>query len=153
VQCVRERAVKTTKVTPAPVPVPELTPAQKALEAADALYRERKLDAAKEAFTKLLQTTDDRAVHARAYYGLARIAVLQRDPEMAEKLLRRTLELNPDPEVRGWSLVYLGRLFDAEGDREQAIENYKAALAVEGASAGAREAAQKGLKESFTKQK
>ena len=140
-------------MTPPPEPVVELTPAQKALEAADALYKERKLDPAKEAFSKLLQSTADRAVHARAYYGLARIAVLQREPEMAEKLFRRTLELNPDPEVRGWSLVYLGRLFDAEGDREQASENYKAALAVQGATAGAREAAQKGLKESFTKQK
>jgi tetratricopeptide (TPR) repeat protein len=153
VKFVRERAVKTTKIVHAPEPVVELTPAQKALQAADALYKERKLDPAKEAFSRLLQSTADRAVHARAYYGLARIAVLQREPEMAEKLFRRTLELNPDPEVRGWSLVYLGRLFDAEGDREQASENYKAALAVQGATAGALDAAQKGLKESFTKQK
>ena len=153
VQFVKERAVRTTTVVAPSEPKVELTGPQKAIEEADNLYRDRKLDAAKEAYSKLLQTTDDRGVHSRAYYGLARIAVLEREPESAEKLFRRTLELNPDPEVRGWSLVYLGRLFDAQGDREQASENYRAALAVEGASAGARQAAEKGLKESFTKEK
>ncbi len=152
VQFVKERAVKTTKAVPAPEPVVVLTGPQKALEEAETQYRERKLDAAKEAYSKLLQNNTDKAVHARAYYGLARIAVLQREPQNAEKLFRRTLELNPEPEVRGWSLVYLGRLFDAQGEREQASDNYKAVLAVEGASAGARQAAEKGLKESFTKQ-
>jgi tetratricopeptide (TPR) repeat protein len=154
VQFVRDRAVATIKAPPPPPePKVELTGPQKELAAADALYTERKLDAAKEAFSRLLQTTPDRAIHSRAYYGLARIAVLQREPEIAEKLFRRTLELDPDPEVRGWSLVYLGRLFDAEGEREQATVNYKAALAVEGVSPGARQAAEKGLKESFTKPK
>jgi tetratricopeptide (TPR) repeat protein len=153
VQFVRERAVKTAKVIVPPAPKVELTPAQKALLEADALYKDRQLDAAKDAYSKLLRNSPDRAVHARAYYGLARIAVLERQPEVAEQMFRRTLELNPDPEDRGWSLVYLGRLYDAQGDREQATANYKAALAVEGASKGARDAAEKGLKESFTKQK
>lgn len=152
VRFARYRAVKTTKVAPPPEPVVELTAAQRALAPADALYKERKLDAAKEAYTRLLQTGDDRTVHAGAYYGLARVAVLQREPENAEKLFRRALELNPEAEVRGWSLVYLARLYDAQGDREQATENYKAALAVEGISAGARQAAEKGLQQSFTKQ-
>jgi tetratricopeptide (TPR) repeat protein len=153
VQFVKERAVKTAKVTVPSAPKVELTGPQKALQDAEALYKERKLDAAKDGYSKLLQNTSDRAVHARAYYGLARIAVLERQPEVAGQLFRRTLELNPDPEDRGWSLVYLGRLFDAQGDRGQATANYKAALAVEGASKGARDAAEKGLKESFTKQK
>lgn len=153
VQFVRERASKTTKVVPQPEPKVELTAAQKAVADAESLYRERKLDAAKDSFARLLQTNAERPIHARAYYGLARIAVLQNEPESAEKLFQRTLEMDPDPEVRGWSLVYLGRLFDAQGDREQASSNYKAALAVEGASNGARQAAEKGLKESFKKQK
>jgi tetratricopeptide (TPR) repeat protein len=149
----RELSVKRYK-SEAPVePKVELTGPQKALAAADGLYKERKLDPAKDAYTRLLRTTADRAMHARAYYGLARIAVLQNEAESAGKLFRRTLELNPDAETRGWSLVYLGRLFDAQGDRGQATENYKAALAVEGVSAGARQAAEKGLVQSFTNQK
>ncbi len=153
VKFVRERAVKTTKVTPAPEPVVELTRPQKALAEAEALYKDRKLDPAKDAYTRLLQVGDDQLVHARAYYGLARIAVLQNEPESAEKLFRRTLELKPDPETLGWSLVYLGRLFDAQGNRQEATVNYKSALAVEGISAGARQAAEKGLQQSFTKER
>lgn len=153
VEFLKERAVKTTRVTAPPELKRELTGAQKALAGADDLYRERKLDAAKDAYSRLLQSDADRVVHAKAYYGLARIAVLESQPEVAEKLFRRTLELNPDPDVQGWSLVYLGRLFDAQGDRERATENYQAALAVNGASPGAREAAEKGLKQSFIKQR
>ncbi|MBS1872452.1 MAG: tetratricopeptide repeat protein [Acidobacteria bacterium] len=153
VKFVRYRAVKTTKAAPPPEPVVELTPAQKAAEAADALYKDRKLDAARQGYLRLLETGADRTVHARAYYGLARVAVLQNQPEEAEKLFRRTLELAPEPDVRGWSLVYLGRLYDAQGERDQATENYKLALSVEGISAGARQAAEKGLQQSYTKQK
>lgn len=153
VEFLKERAVKTTKVTSPPEPPMELTGPEKALEQAESLYRDRKLDTAKSAYSRLLENNSDRAVHARAYYGLARIAVLQREPEVAEKLFQRTLELKPDPDIRGWALVYMARLFDAQGDREHATQNYKAALAVEGASAGARQAAEKGLKESFTREK
>ncbi len=152
VEFVRERATKTVKVTPAPAPLePVLSGPQKALEDADTLYRDRKLDKAKDAYSRLVAGSPDRGVQSRAYYGLARIAVLQREPEIAEKLFRRTLELNPDADVRGWSLVYLGRLFDAQGDRLHAIEQYKAALSVEGLPPGARQAAERGSKESFRK--
>ncbi len=153
VEFLKERPVKTVRLTTPPEPQAALTGPETALEKAESLYRDRKLDSAKDAYSRLLQGTPDRAVHARAYYGLARIAVLQREPEVAEKLFQRTLELKPDPDVQGWALVYLGRLFDAQGDREHATEKYKSALAVEGASSGARQAAEKGLKESFTKQK
>ncbi len=153
VDFVKERAVKTVKVVPNERPV-ELTGPQKALAAANQLYTDRKLDEAKRAFTKLLQATDDRAIHTRAYYGLARIAVLQRDPELGVKLFQRTLELNPDAEVKAWSLVYLGRLYDSQSDgREQAVENYRAVLSVENAPQSARQAAEKGLKESFSNKK
>jgi hypothetical protein len=45
--------------------------------------------------------------------------------------------------------VYLGRLSDAAGDRDQAVRHYQAALAVQGASPAAREAAEKGAQRSF----
>jgi predicted TPR repeat methyltransferase len=78
---------------------------------------------------------------------VARIAALQRDPELAEKLFFRTLELEPEAQIRAWSLIYLGRLSDAAGDRDRAVQNYRAALAVEGASEGARKAAEQGMKQ------
>lgn len=149
---VSTRAVKTVKVVPAERKV-ELTPAQKSLEEADTLYRERKLDQAKVRFNNLLQMTPDRAIHSRAYYGLARIAALERDPESSARLFERALELNPDAEVKAWSLVYLGRLYDAQKRRDQAEQYYRAALEVTAAPPAARQAAEKGLKESFANTK
>jgi hypothetical protein len=52
-----------------------------------------------------------------------------------------------------WAEVYLGRLSDAAGERDQAAQHYQAALAVEGASSGARQAAEQGLKTKFQKSK
>jgi tetratricopeptide (TPR) repeat protein len=104
------------------------------------------LDKAAETYRKILEQTDNKSLHARSYYGLARIAALQKDPELAEKLFHKTLELSPDGQTRAWSEVYLGRLADISGDREQATQHYHAALAVEGASEGARKAAEQALK-------
>jgi tetratricopeptide (TPR) repeat protein len=80
---------------------------------------------------------------------LARIATLENDPERAQQFFRRTLELEPEPAEKAWTLVYLGRLSDAAGENEQAAQNYQSALAVDGGSAKAREAATKGLQGAF----
>jgi tetratricopeptide (TPR) repeat protein len=110
------------------------------------LYSERKLEKAGEAYRQVLQQTEDKPLHARTYYGLARIAALQRDPDLAEKLFHKTLELSPDSQVRAWTEVYLGRLSEIAGEREEAVRHYEAALAVKEASAAARQAAEQGLK-------
>jgi tetratricopeptide (TPR) repeat protein len=158
-----EKRLESAKFAPAPVvrkaktvaapepPPPQLSPGQKALEDAENLYRDRELDKAKHAYTRLLNNTAEQSLHASSYYGLARIAVLQRDPELAERLFQKALESSPDPQVRAWSEVYLGRLSDAAGERAEAVNHYKQALAVQGGSAAAREAAQKGMQQSFQK--
>jgi hypothetical protein len=61
------------------------------------------------------------------------------------------LESSPEPQVRAWAEVYLGRLSDAAGERAEAVKHYRQALAVEGSSQPARDAAQKGLQQSFQK--
>ena len=132
-------------------PPPPLSPAAKVLETAEQFYSDKKYDKAGEAFRKVLRETEDKTIHARTYYGLARIAALQRDPELAEKLFHKTLELTPDSQTRAWTEVYLGRLSELSGEREQAVQHYQAALAVKEASAGARQAAEQGLKNKFSK--
>lgn len=129
-----------------PPPEPALSPAQRGLEAAEKLYAGRDLDGAREQYLKLVQQTDDKTIHARAYYGLARVAALKNDPELAEQLFRKTLELTPDPHTLAWTEVYLARLAEGFGEREEAARHYRAALAVTGAPPGAREAAELGLK-------
>jgi tetratricopeptide (TPR) repeat protein len=101
----------------------------------------------------VLQAAGETSLHVRAYYGLARIAALQKDPELAEKLFQKTLELSPDKEVESWSHLYLGRLADAAGDRETAEKNYRAVLALDGAPASVKNAAEKELTQPFRRDK
>ncbi len=95
----------------------------------------------------------------RALYGRAVAAVLQGDMERARGLFSvlvrpgpdagATTE-KPDPLVLAWSHVHLGRIYDVEGERELAMSEYRAALAVEGAPESARLAARRGLEKGFT---
>ena len=87
-------------------------------------------------------------MHAAAYYGLARIAVQQKDPETGQRLFQKTLELEPEPFVKAWALVFLGRLSMAAGERADALKQFQSALAVSGASEEARKAAQQGVQQS-----
>ena len=144
-------AVRTVRAAaPAPVPEPELTGAAKTLVEAELAYTDRDLERAKTTYLRVLKESDQNPEHAKAYYGLARVAVLQRDPEMGDRLFRKVLELDPDASTKSWSLLYLARLADSQRDREQAQDYYKQALAVAGAPETVRQAAEKGLKEAFT---
>jgi len=150
IEFVPQAPVRQAKVVEQPRP-PEPTGARKTLALAEQIYTERNLEAARQLFLKALEETADRSLHAQAYYGLARIAALERNPEMAERLFEKTLELHPEPQVKAWALVYLARLSDAAGDREQATRHYREALAVEGASPAAHQAAEQGVQRSFEK--
>jgi len=124
--------------------------AAKTLAEADKAYADRNLDAAKAVYLKVLEETTEKPMHAKAYYGLARISVLQRDPETGDRLFRKVLELDPDDETKSWSFLYLARLADSQGERAEAIEHYRAALAVKGAPEAVRQASEKGLRDTFT---
>lgn len=141
-------AAPTQKAVPAAplAPTPEETPAEKALGDAEKLYAARDLDPAREKFIGILKLTDERPVHARVYYGLARIAVLQKNLDLAEQLFRKTLELSPDPHTRSWTEVYLGRLYENTETPQDALEHYKSALATDGAPEGAKQAAREGIR-------
>jgi len=147
----KQIAVRTVKATAPPPAPPQATGAAKTLEDAEQLYTARDLDKAKKLYLDVLQQTDEQRMHSAAYYGMARIATLQKNPELAERLFQKTLELMPEPQVKSWTLVYLGRLALASDDREKAAEYFRSALQVEGASEAARQAASQGV-ESSTKQ-
>jgi tetratricopeptide (TPR) repeat protein len=138
------------KAPPAPPPPPPvLTGPAKTLSEAEELYTTRKLPEAQQRYRQVLEQKAETSVHARAYYGLARIAALNRDPELAERLFQKTLELSPDDETKSWAYLYLGRLADAAGEREQAEKHYRAALAIQGAPDQVKTAAEKGLAQPF----
>jgi hypothetical protein len=90
----------------------------------------------------------------RALYGLAIASVLEGQGQKAEDLFQQIAHAPatasnspsaPSPDILAWAHVYLGRISDLRGNRQQAQEEYRAALAVSGAPEQARVAAQQGL--------
>ena len=123
-------------------PEPKLSASGETLEKAEDLYLKRSLDDARELYLKSLEQSGSAAEHAQAWYGLARIAVLQKQTETAVKLFEKTLGASPDDQTKAWTLVYLARLSMAASDPARAAKFYHDALDVPGASKAAREAAQ-----------
>jgi tetratricopeptide (TPR) repeat protein len=147
----RAAPVKTVKTAPVPAPEPVLTGYAKTLDEGEKLYTGRELDKAKEKFLQVLRDTPEKPAHAKAYYGLARVAMLQKDGETAERLFQKTLELGPEAQDKAWVYVYLGRLYDVIGEAANAAKNYQSALDVQGGSEKARETAKQGLQGAFKK--
>jgi hypothetical protein len=89
--------------------------------------------------------------HGRATYVLARIDLMQGDPEKAEKGFEKTLAVSKDPRTMAWSHIYLGRLYDTEDPpaRAKAVAEYKAALSVRDGRPDTREAAESGVTKPF----
>ena len=125
VQFAQQASVKTIKHAPEPA-APVLSGIDKMLADAEDSYTKRDLEQARQSYLKILETTANPTLHAKAYYGLARIAALRSDPELAEKLFQKTLEMSPDDVTKSWAYLYLGRLADAAGERETAQKNYRA---------------------------
>ena len=140
------KPVAPVAATPA-VPAP-LTGAAKTLDDAEQLYLSRDLDAARKKYLEVLEQTDEKPIQADAYYGLARIAALSRDPETAVRLFQNALGLNPRSATKAWVLVYLGKLALAAEESEQAQQYFISALQVQGISNMARKEAENGLRAS-----
>jgi hypothetical protein len=85
----------------------------------------------------------------RAWYGIGLVALLDRDAVRAKEVFGRLTTgehaASQDPMVLTWSHIYLARIYDDEGQPEQAKTEYQAALAVAGGPEQAKLAAQKGL--------
>lgn len=91
----------------------------------------------------------------RALYGLALASALEGKGEKAENLFEQIVKSAasesgsapaPSPDILAWAHVYLGRIHDLQGNRTLAVNEYRAALAVTGASEAALLAAQQGIK-------
>jgi tetratricopeptide (TPR) repeat protein len=97
----------------------------------------------------------------RALYGLAIASLLQGNATHARELFEQVVTgassapsgngpaAHSDPVALAWSHVYLGRMHDLDGDRDEALADYNAALAVLGVPDEARSAAQHGIEQSY----
>ena len=137
---------------PPPAPAAAATGAAKTLAEAEQAYGSRELEKSKQLFLKTLGETEKPSVHASAYYGLARIALLEKDLDAAERLFHKSLESEPEAFDKAWVLVYLGRLSVAAGEFDKATGYFQSALQLEGATEKARQEAKQGLELAKKKQ-
>src|ERR1700678_4524421 len=86
---------------------------------------------------------------ARANFILARVAIMHRDVPVAQHDFEETLRLSKDPRMLAWSHIYLGRIYDIQDQRDQAVNEYRAALTVRDGEQDTRLAAEKGLKQPY----
>ena len=94
---------------------------------------------------------DPRGDHADATYLLARIYLMEGDPDKASQGFQKTLGLSKDPRTLAWSHIYLGRLYDTmqPAEREKAIAEYKEALRMRDARPDTKAAAESGVAKPF----
>jgi hypothetical protein len=92
---------------------------------------------------------DPKGDHAQAHYILARIDLMESQPDAAIGDFEATLKLSTDPRTLAWSHIYLGRLYDVQPDRQKALAEYHAALTVRDSQSDTKEAAEMGLKQPF----
>jgi hypothetical protein len=93
--------------------------------------------------------TDKSGDPARANFILARVAIMHRDVSVAQHDFEETIRLSKDPRMLAWSHIYLGRIYDIQDERDQAVTEYRAALTVRDGQADTRLAAEKGLKQPY----
>ena len=86
---------------------------------------------------------------ARANFILARCAIQSHDTQAAVDGFEQTIQLSKDPRMLAWSHIYLGRIYDINDQRDEAVEQYKAALTVRDGQADTKQAAEKGIKEPY----
>jgi tetratricopeptide (TPR) repeat protein len=93
-----------------------------------------------------LKTNED---PARAYFVLAKVASFRGDMQGAQTDFQKALDGAKDPHVMAWSHVYLGRIFDLQGERDSAVTQYKAVIDMGNAPPESKTAAERGLKEPY----
>lgn len=139
-----EEVARRSKVRPSNLPNdPE---AIAALTEGERKIAEKNPRAAESSFRKVLAKYPDQT---RAWYGLGLVALMDHNGPRAKEVFGRLTAgehaANDDPMVLAWSHVYLARIYDDEGQTDQARVEYQQALAVAGGPDQARQAAQKGL--------
>jgi tetratricopeptide (TPR) repeat protein len=139
-----EEVARRRKLQPSTIPNdPE---AIAALTEGERRIAEKNPRAAEVSFQRVLSKYPDQI---RAWYGIGLVALMDHNGSRAKEVFGRLTSgehaATDDPMVLAWSHIYLARIYDDEGQSEQAKTQYQEALAVTGSPDQARQAAQKGL--------
>jgi tetratricopeptide (TPR) repeat protein len=108
------------------------------LRKGETLLRENKVTEARLAFEEALKQPEEKASLARAKYGLARILFFQRrDPELVLEAFNKVLSMKPDDSTQAFTLLHLGLVQAAIGEREEAAKFFEATVAAPNAPSAA----------------
>jgi hypothetical protein len=141
-----QEQVARTRVMAHPSTVPNDQDAINDLTEGERRIAEKNPRAAEASFQRVLAKYPDQP---KALYGIGLVALLDHDAVRAKEVFGRLTSgdhaATQDPMVMTWSHIYLARIYDDEGQTDQAKTEYQAALAVNGGPEQAKQAAQKGL--------
>ena len=104
---------------------------------------------ARQALTPKADTLQATADNARANFILARAAIMTGHPDEAITRFQTTLATTREPRLLAWSHIYLGRILDLDCKRDQALAEYKLALASRDGQQDTRLAAERGVKKAY----
>lgn len=134
-----------------PAPVTKAAPAkseeEQLLDQGDNQFFEGKYLEAKTSYRAVLEKDDPQS--ERAIYGLAVVYANTRKPDLAGEYFQKALATAHDLRIVTWSHIYLGRLADLNGKRDDALAQYHAALMTAAAYPMALRAAQSGMETPF----
>jgi tetratricopeptide (TPR) repeat protein len=127
----------------------QLSLLDKKLQQAEFLLREELLEEARDAFLEAIQMAPD-GRNAQAEYGLGRVAAQQGEPDLAiEHFLASTTIAQEFPHIRAMSHIYVARISDIMGEREQALKQYNLAQAVGDTTPRTQQLINEGLNDQF----
>lgn len=131
--------------------LPAQTEEERLLNGADNSVYLAHYDEAKTAYLEILEKVNPKS--ERALYGLAAVYTYTRKPDLAEEYFKKALDTAHDLRIATWSHIYLGRIYDLKGKREDALAQYRAASVTATAYPEALRAVQAGLVEPFGSKK
>lgn len=123
----------------------QVDPAEESVDAAEGMFEQHDPENARKTFKKALEQTSDKSLQARAFYGLGLISLQEKRWDEALNLFQHTVDTSPSSTAAAWSHYYLGQLDLKSGDATKAASQFQMALATQGVSAKAREAAERAL--------
>ena len=94
-------------------------------------------------------SSTETADSGRANFILARAAIMTGHPEDAMAGFEKAAATAKETRILAWSHIYLGRMMDLDCRRDEALEQYKAALAVRDGQQDTRLAAERGVKAAY----
>lgn len=147
-----EKRLAAVKFTAPPAPsaganAPALTEEERLLNQGDNFIYQRRYNEAGGVFQSVLEKLNPQS--ERALFGLAVVASNTRKPDLAEEYFQKTLEAARDLWVVTWSHIYLGRLYDLKGRREEALGQYRAASLTAAGFPEALRAVERGMERPF----